>query len=86
MRKDAVFIDKLGKLLGNVETSTQFDPYLTKFKRRYITSRRAIKRRVENMVNNNLDLEAGDDEQLENEVEHRDENDSIRNAFEGLFQ
>ena len=48
--------------------------------------RRAIKRCVENMVNNNLDLEAGDDEQLVNEVEHRDENDSIRNAFEDLFQ
>ena len=86
LRKDAVFIDKLGKLLGNAETSTQFIRYLTKFKRSYITSRRAITRRVENMVNNNLDLEAGDDEQLENEVEHRDENDSIRNAFDNLFQ
>ena len=48
LRKDAVFIDKLGKLLGNAETSTQFIPYLTKFKRSYITSRGAIKRRVEN--------------------------------------
>ena len=86
LRKDAVFIDKLGNLLGNAETSTQFIPYLTKFKRSYITSRLAIKRRVENMVNNNLDLEVGNDEQLENEVEHRDENDSIRNAFEDLFQ
>ena len=86
LRKDAVFIDKLGKLLGNVETSTQFIPYLTKFKRSCIIPCRAIKRRVENMVNNNLDLEAGDDEQLENEVEHRDENDSIRYAFEDLFQ
>ena len=85
LRKDAVFIDKLGKLLGNAETSTQFITYLTKFKQSYITSRRGIKRRVENMVNNNLDFEAGDDEQLENEVEHRDENDSIRNAFEDLF-
>ena len=64
LRKDAVFIDKLGKLLGNAETSTQFIPYLTKFKRSYITSPRAIKRSVENMVNNNLDLDAGDDEQL----------------------
>ena len=82
LRKDAVFIDKLGKLLGNAETSTQFIPYLTKFKRSYITSRRAIKRRVENKVNNYLDLDASDDEQLENEVEHRYENDSIRNAFE----
>ena len=86
LRKDAVFIDKLGKLLSNGETSTQFIPYLTKFKRSYITSHRAIKRRVENMVNNNLDLEVGDDKQLENEVEHRDENDSIRNAFDDLFQ
>ena len=33
LRKDAVFIDKLGKLLGNAETSTQFIPYLKKFKR-----------------------------------------------------
>ena len=86
LREDAVLIDKLGKLLGNAETSTQFIPYLTVFKRSYITSRLAIKRIVKNMVNNNLDLEAGDDEQLENEVEHRDENDSIRNAFEDLFQ
>ena len=62
LRKDAVFIEKLGKLLGNAETSTQFIPYATNFKRSYITSRRAIKRRVENMVNNNLDLKAGDDE------------------------
>ena len=85
LRKDVVFIDILGKLLGNAETSTQFIPYLTKFKQSYITSRRAIKRRVENMVNNNLDLEAGDDEQLENKVEHCDENDPIRNAFADLF-
>ena len=55
LRKGAVFVDKLGKLLGNTETSTQFFPYLTKFKRSYITFCRAIKRRVENMVNNNLD-------------------------------
>ena len=60
MRKEVVFIDKLGKVLGSAETSTQFIPYLTKFKRK----------------------EAGDDEQLENEVEHREkENDSIKNAF-----
>ena len=84
LRKDAVFIDKLGKLLGNAETSTQFIPYLTKFKRSYITSCLAIKRRVENMVNNNLDLEAGGNEQLENEVKHHDENDLIKNAFEDL--
>ena len=86
MRKDTVFFDKLGKILGNAELSTQFIPYLTKFKQNYITSRRAIKRRTENMVNSILDLEAGEDEQLENEVKHCDENDSIRNSFEDLFQ
>ena len=31
LRKDAVFIDKLGKLLGNAETPTQFIPYITEF-------------------------------------------------------
>ena len=55
LRKDAVLIDKLRKLLGNAETSTQFILLLTKFKRSYITLRRALKRLVENMVNNNLD-------------------------------
>ena len=33
---------------------------------------------IKNMGNNNLDLEGGGGEQMENEVEHRDENDSIR--------
>lgn len=48
LRKNAVFIDELGKLLVNAETSTRFIPHLTKFKQSYITSRRTVKRRIEN--------------------------------------
>ena len=44
LHKDAVFLDQLGKLLSDAETTNNFRTHLTDFKRNYITDRRSVKK------------------------------------------
>ena len=39
IKKDAVFVDNLGKILSNAETSDKFLPFINIFKRSYIAAR-----------------------------------------------
>ena len=46
LEKDAIFLDNLGTLLSNSDTSNKFIPFMNNFKQNYIAARRAIKKRI----------------------------------------
>ena len=46
LEKDAIFLDNLGTLLSNTDTSNKFIPFMNNFKQNYIAACRAIKKRI----------------------------------------
>ena len=84
LKKDAAFLDTLGTMLTNSETSKQFLPFLNNFKRNYIAARRSVRKRIQHSKEKNSE---GNDV-LVNELDgENDENDvDVANLFENLFK
>ena len=49
LHKDAVFLDYLGVLLSNADTTIRFRPHLNNFKKSYITARRSIEKGIQRL-------------------------------------
>lgn len=58
LKKDAKFVDELGALLQDSETSSKFLPHLTGIQRQYIAARRQIKKRIELEQNGAIAVDA----------------------------
>ena len=74
LKKDAAFLDTLGTMLANSETSKQFLPFLNNFKRNYIAARRSVKKRIQhskgkNSEENDVLINEPDVENDENDVD-----------------
>ena len=84
LKKDAAFLDTLGAMLANSETSKQFLPFLNNFKRNYIATRRSVKKRIQHSKGKNSE----ENDVLVNEPDvENDENDvDVPNLFENLFE
>ena len=88
LHKDAVFLDQLGKLLSDAETTKNFRPHLTSFKRNYITARRSVKKRIQRSREGNQLTENNDNQGEAEEVEEHNQNmaeEDYPNLFENLF-
>ena len=80
MKKDAEFVDKLGLLLREGETSIKLNPQVVKINQQYITARRGIKKRIQyQQTANEINTVApeSDDEQSDDEFGG--------NAFDNIF-
>ena len=46
LKKDASFLDDIGKWLLTAETSIHFLPFMSNFKKNYVAARRIVKKRI----------------------------------------
>ena len=86
LKKDATFLDTLGTMLANSETSKQFLPFLNNFKRNYIAARRSVKKRIQCSKGRNSEEKENDVLVNETEVENYENDFDVPNLFENLFE
>ena len=86
LKKDAAFLDTLGTMLANSETSKQFLSFLNNFKRNYIAARRSVKKRIQYSKGKNSEEKQNDVLVNETEVENYENDFDVPNLFENLFE
>ena len=84
LKKDASFLDDLGKWILTAETSIHFLPFMNNFKKNYVAARRSVKKRI---LRSKEQAEIyASSETVEEETADDLEEGDISNIFEKLFE
>ena len=83
-KKDASFLDDLGKWLLTAETSIHFLPFMNNFKKNYVAARRSVKKRILRSKEQ-AEIYASSETAEEETADDLEEGD-ISNIFEKLFE